>query len=267
MKLAKLRKTTNSNRTLLLLNLISSAGIVVLAALLSGCAKATVEPQQTASSVGATERPGKIVVYDFDVSSANVTENQGPLQRAYRSVAKTDEQMDTDRLALGHEAAHHLSEDLVKRLQALGFEVENLPPGAPPGDNTLLIQGQFLNADEGNRARRMIVGFGAGASRLDTLVIVSRAAPEGTPAELLRFKTYSDSGKMPGAALTMGAGAAGQGAAAGMTALSTAGKVYNSMLSTLADKTSKQITAYLSQYFASEGWIPADQVQTAATDQ
>ena len=52
-----------------------------------------------------------------------------------------------------------------------------------------------------------------------------------------------------------------------MTAVGTAGKVYNSMLSTLADKTSKQITAYLSQYFASAGWIPADQVQTAATDQ
>jgi uncharacterized protein DUF4410 len=236
------------------------------ASLLVGCAKATITPQETASSVGTVQRPSKIVVHDFEVSAADVIQNQGPLQRVYRSVSKSDQQMEADRLATGREAAHDLSEDLVKQLKALGFDAENLPPEATPGDNNLVIEGQFLNADEGNRARRMIIGFGAGASHLETLVTVSQASTEGPATELLRFKTYSDSGKMPGAALTMGAGAAAQGAAAtsAVTAVTSAGKVYSSMLSTLADKTSKQITAYLSQYFASQGWIAADQVPTTS---
>ena len=48
-----------------------------------------------------------------------------------------------------------------------------------------------------------------------------------------------------------------------LTAASSAGKIYTSMLSTLADKTAKQITAYLSQYFASRGWIAENKVQKA----
>jgi hypothetical protein len=64
----------------------------------------------------------------------------------------------------------------------------------------------------------------------------------------------------------MGAGAAAQGASAATAAAGAAtgaAKTYGSMLSTLADKTSKQINAYLSQYFASQGWISLDQAQQA----
>jgi hypothetical protein len=252
------------------LNLMLAA---LLPAIALGCAKATITPHETApassAAVGVAQtRPNRIVVYDFEVYETDVTENQGPLQKAYRAVAKNQEQLDADRLKIGQEAAHDLSEDLVKQLTALGFQVDNLPRGTAAGPNDLVVDGEFLTADEGNKARRMIIGFGAGASKLETQVRVSRVSDSGTPAQIMRFKTASDSGKMPGAALTMGAGAAAQGGAAvagAGTAVQSAGKVYNSMLSTLADKTSKQITAYLSQYFGQQGWIAQDKVQTAAT--
>jgi len=68
---------------------------------------------------------------------------------------------------------------------------------------------------------------------------------------------------MPGAALTMGVGGVAQGAAVAGAASAAQGvaKTYGSMLSTLADKSAKQIAAYLSQYFASRGWISADQAR------
>jgi hypothetical protein len=44
-------------------------------------------------------------------------------------------------------------------------------------------------------------------------------------------------------------------------AVTGAAKTYGSMLSTLSNNTSKQITAYLSQYFAAQGWISPDQAQ------
>ena len=233
---------------------------------LIGCGTATISPEQTASANVAIQRPDKIVVYDFAVSAENVTENQGPLQKAYRAVAEDQDQQSASRLATGQKAAHDLSEDLVKQLQDLGFNAENLPIGTAPGGNALVINGQFLSADEGNRARRLIIGFGAGASKLETQVTVSNVTAGGTLNQLLSFQTYADSGKMPGAAVTMGAGAAAQGASAATTAAGAAtgaAKTYGSMLSTLADKTSKQINAYLSQYFASQGWISPDQAQQA----
>jgi Domain of unknown function (DUF4410) len=243
------------------------AALACLAFLLTGCAKATISPEEPPSAVGVIQRPSKIVVYDFAVSADNVTQNASALQKLYRAVAESDEQIEAEKAATGREAAHDLSEDLVKQLKALGFDAETLPRGTPAGEGDLIVDGQFLKADEGNRARRMIIGLGAGASHLETLVTVSHVSSGGTTAELLRFKTQSDSGKMPGAALTMGAGAAAQGGAAAAsagTAVTSAGKVYNSMLSTLAEKTSKQIAAYLSQYFASQKWISPDRVQSAA---
>jgi Domain of unknown function (DUF4410) len=240
--------------------------LVCFALLLTGCAKATVAPDDTRVEVGAVRRPSRIIVYDFKVSADQVTENSSPLQRIYRTLAKSDDQIEAEKLAIGREAAHDLSVDLIKQLNALGFDAESLPRGTAAAEGDLIIDGQVLNADEGNRARRMIIGFGAGASNLETSVTFSQVSPGGTGIELLRFKTNSDSGKMPGAALTMGAGAAAQGASAA-TAVTSAGKIYNSMLSTLAANTSKQITAYLSRYFASHGWISADEVRTATVAQ
>ncbi len=229
--------------------------------LLIGCAAATITPQETAPSSVAVQRPDKIVVYDFSVAAEDVTENQGILQKAYSAVAnKDEEQKEADKLETGREAAHELSKNLVTRLQELGFNAENQPRGTPAGGNALIIDGQFLSADEGNRARRLVIGFGAGASKLETQVTVSQVPAAGAPNQVLSFKTHADSGKMPGAAVTMGAGAAAQGAAAA-TAVTGAAKAYSSMLSTLADKTAKQITAYLSEYFATQGWISPDQAQ------
>jgi hypothetical protein len=39
-------------------------------------------------------------------------------------------------------------------------------------------------------------------------------------------------------------------------------KAYSASTSALADKTGKQVVAYLSQYFASHGWISQDQAQS-----
>jgi len=241
-------------------------GLLLTALTLLGCAKATVTPDETPPAlVGMTPRPDQIVVYDFTVSAENVTENQGPIQRALRATRSEDEQQQ-ERLETGHNTAHELSRELVKQLQNLGFNTDNPPRGTPVSGNVMIIDGQLLNADQGNRARRLIIGFGAGASSLETQVNVSQVSVGGAPVQLLSFRTRADSGKMPGAALTMGAGGAAQGAAAAGAASAAQGaeKAYSSMLTTLADKSAQQISAYLSQYFAGRGWISDDQVQKAS---
>ena len=165
----------------------------------------------------------------------------------------------------------HLADEAVplwlkteEQLGEMGFKVVRGDATTKVIDGDLVIAGEFLNVDEGNRLRRMVIGFGAGASKLDTQVDVYRVA-DGTRQSLLQFTTHADSGKMPGAAVTMGAGAAVQGGAtAGMAVANAAvsgGKIYTSQVNYLSEKTADQTVAYLSHYFAQQGWISANQAQ------
>jgi Domain of unknown function (DUF4410) len=242
----------------------ATAGLSLLVALMvGGCAPASVSPRTTGAPVN-TSRPAQIVVYQFAVSPSEVTQNQSVFQRAYRALSMNAEQQQQSQLEIGHETAKDLSDALVEKLTALGFNAEQLPRGTPAPDGALVIDGKFLNVDEGNRLRRLVIGFGAGASKLDTDVNVYQVS-NGAPRQLLDFTTHAESGKMPGAAVTMGAGAAAQGGAtvaAGAASAGLAGvKTYRSTMGFLADSTSKQIVAYFSQYAAGQGWITQDQAQ------
>jgi hypothetical protein len=86
--------------------------------------------------------------------------------------------------------------------QHLGFPAERIPPGAPLPSSGWVITGRFVSVDPGNRAERAVIGFGTGAATTEVLVIVDRLGP-GTSTPVLQFGTQADSGKMPGAAVTM----------------------------------------------------------------
>jgi len=167
-------------------------------------------------------------------------------------------------MEIGHSAATELSNQLAKDLRALGFNVEEQTGEVPVTGDVLLVEGQFINVDEGAATRRVIVGFGVGKSTLDSQVQVYRIAG-GSRQKLLEFTTHADSGKLPGTAVTMGAGAVVTG---GATAAGTAaaggisgGKAYLGRVNYLAEKTADQVNAYLSNYFAEQGWISADKAR------
>ena len=85
--------------------------------------------------------------------------------------------------------------------------------------------------------------------------------------KLLEFTTESDSGKLPGAAPTLGVGAAAQGGVtAGMAVASAASagvKTYKSDVARMAASSGDQVVRYLSEFFAKQGWIRPDQVRKA----
>lgn len=132
------------------------------------------------------------------------------------------------------------------------------------GENVLIVDGQFVKIDEGNRLRRMVIGLGMGQSALDTQVQLYQMV-NGSAQQLTNFSTHADSGEMPGAALTAPAGAAAGGAAAaaslGANLAAGAGKTYTSGMGFLAKKTADQSVAYMSQYFGIQAWIPQNMVK------
>jgi hypothetical protein len=226
-----------------------------VAVLFAGCARTVVQP----SNVEARRepRPTKIIVYDFAVIASEVTPHQG--------IAIGTGPADRDSVALGHDVASALAERLAKELHEQGFVVERRARGSAVGPHELSIDGEFLDVDEGDQAKRLVIGFGAGAAKVDTAVHVRYG---GT--EMLEFRTHADSGKMPGGAATLGVGVAYEGAVTGtMLATSAATgsyKEYHSPVERMAARSADQAAHYLSQLFGREGWIAPDRVKKAKLD-
>jgi hypothetical protein len=226
----------------------------VIAIVLAGCAGASVA-QQSQSVPLMSARPANIVVYPFAVNSADVTLNQSIVQRAYRNLSNEDQSAAQAQLArdTAHDICTQVAADLIKK----GYQALCQERGVPViGSNVLVVDGAFTNINEGNRLRRLVIGFGAGASVLDTTVNVSQKTSDGA-RQVLNFTTHADSGKMPGAAVTAGAGAAAGGSAAvivGANAAMGGAKTYTSSTGFLTVKTSDQIVQTITQYYTQQGW-------------
>jgi Domain of unknown function (DUF4410) len=83
-----------------------------------------------------------------------------------------------------------------------------------PPTAVLIVEGEFIAIDEGNKTKRVMIGFGRGASDIKTHVIVS-SLTGGKKTPVLEFNLNSASGKKPGAAATVGAGSLAVAATSG----------------------------------------------------
>jgi hypothetical protein len=162
---------------------------------------------------------------------------------------------------LARQVVEVMAVELVDGLRAMGFVVER---GTVATGSELQIDGQFFKVDEGNPLHRLVVGFGSGASSVNTEVQVYQGEPR---RKLLEFDTFSDSGKMPGAAPTLGAGAVAQGGVTAGTVVVSAAtsglKTYNSDMERMTANSADQAVRYLSEFFLKQGWIGKKQVRKA----
>jgi hypothetical protein len=108
----------------------------------------------------------------------------------------------------------------------------------PPG-RAWLITGRFERVNQGSRAMRMLLGFGAGGTKVETSVIVYDLSGSN-PKPFLRFETTGGSNAMPGAVASTTWWGAAMGSAGGMRA----GLNFDTV------RTSREITAALSEYLA-----------------
>ena len=203
--------------------------------------------------------PPQIEVRDFDFVVTDVTENRSPLHRGIDLFRRSSADQRQD--AIGRDVGAALSDETAKDCARL---VSMLRASRADSDlsmqgNFLLVTGRLVQVDEGNRFTRIAVGLGAGESRLATEVRVYRVT-NGERAEVLRFTTRANSGKMPGALASLGVGEMFIGPITLMTgvedALSSGQKIYVSQIDYLAGESGKEVAKYLSQYAASEHWIP-----------
>ena len=232
---------------------ITTLGACLLAAIFAtGCATTKVTNQQQLVT-GQLPRPGNILVYNFVATPADV-----PADSALANQPDVDTTPQTpEQIAEGRKLGAQIATELVAQIQAMGMPAQQVPAGTQPQLNDLVIRGYLLSVNEGSAAKRITIGFGSGASELETAVEGFQMTATGL-RKLGSGTVNANGGKSPGASLGL-AGLLVTGNPAGLI-VSGGMKVYgeasgSSTVEGRAKATAKEIADALKQRFQEQGWI------------
>lgn len=210
-----------------------------------------------AGGAGASARPQMVLVVDAVAPAGIVQLDTSRGVQAQRFAAGITPQQAEANDVLAVQTA--LSDTLVQKIQAMGLQAQRVPAGTQPGPGELAVTVQLSSIQEGNRARRTVIGFGAGQVAVEgsaSLLLGTSAGPE----LLQSYQTGATSGRMPG----MGVGAAASGVKSATTAVSGAahgvGEIENGPVADEATKAAGRLAVSLGQYFAAQNWIAASAV-------
>ena len=221
--------------------------------ILSGNVKADVLKRY--SGPEALPKPDKVLIQDFAVPAKQVTTDESIAGELHRDVMLrhgVDEDSSPEVLAQQVQAA--FAKTLAGELKKANIQTVNIPSqktssaeGAVDGSN-LVVTGEFVAINEGDETKRIMIGFGRGASDIKTHVTVS-SVTQGHPTVVLELNLSSESGKKPGALATMGVGSLAVGAAAG--GVSDRKSKVEADASRMAKLVAKQLEAFM----ADQKWI------------
>ncbi len=150
---------------------------------------------------------------------------------------------------LRDEESARLARGIVSRIRKRILPAIVVTPGAAkPGEPAWLVTGRFVRVNQGSRALRMIVGFGAGGSKVETEVEVYDLSGS-KPKLIFTFSTTGGSNAQPGAIANLN----WWSAAIGGSALALSGITFD------INRTAREITASMSRELALRGMLPPEQ--------
>jgi len=228
--------------------------VLYLLALLviAGCASTKVTSRDEAA-VGKLPRPNTIWVYDFAATPADVPEESALAgQHSEHNPPQTSEQIKT-----GRQLGAEIEAELVEQISGMGMPAEHAVTGTKPQINDLVIRGYLVTFNKGSAAKRILIGFGSGASDLKVAVEGFQMTAQGL-RKVGSGTTDSEGGKTPGADLGV-LGLIATHNPAGLI-VSTGMKVYGqeSGRSTIKGRerqTATEIADVLKKRFQEQGWI------------
>jgi hypothetical protein len=228
-------------------------GLYLLVLLIfAGCASTKVTSRDEIVT-GKLPRPAHIWVYDFAATPEDVPDESALAgQHSEHNPPQTAEQIKT-----GRQLGAEIEAQLVKRIQSMGLPAEHAVKGTTPQINDLVIRGYLVSYNAGSEAKRILIGFGSGASDLKVAVEGFQMTAQGL-RKLGSGTTDAEGAKTPGADL----GAAALIATHNPVGLivSTGMKIYGqesgkSTVKGRAEQTAKEIADVLKKRFQEQGWI------------
>lgn len=159
-------------------------------------------PETPNATLVAKSRPVVVNDFKFDVAqlqtdSGLASGRQGPAKRVLGNLRPEESPAQK-----ATRFATLLSETIATELSALKIPATREALGAPLPAEGLVVGGQFMEVDEGNRLRRAVVGFGAGASEVLVQVSVYDLA-QSREQPILVYGTGTGSKSTPGGVVTM----------------------------------------------------------------
>lgn len=230
------------------------AAAIAALALVAAC---TAARSQIETAGETLPRPEVVVVDTFAVSPDEVQLDEGLSTeieqgiRARRGTSRTEQE-----LQVGRQVAEALADKLVVEISDMGLRAQRGSTVQAGMQNALLIKGQVVSIDEGNRTERVMVGFGAGRSDVRAHAQVYQVTPAGRQL-IDRIEVDAKSGLTPGMAETMGVGAlAGHllVATAVGGGVHVASEAVGADVVADADRAAKGIAKQLAALLAKEGW-------------
>ncbi len=158
--------------------LLSLVGAMVLT--LTGCSSVGVYQLHQHKPV-ATAAPRTIFVQPYTI-------RPGSLQLGDRPASET--------ARLGREIQTALATRTVREVNRHAAASKVLPAGRTPAPGNWVIRGEIVQVDQGSRAKRAVVGLGAGRTHFRTNVSVF-AVDGGGMRKILSFRTRGSSGWNP----------------------------------------------------------------------
>jgi hypothetical protein len=168
-------------------------GALAVELLLAGCASARVVQDRDVSH-GAVVHPDMIYVADFDIEAGSIQSESraGRLPRhRYREQQKAEE------------IVTNMGRMVVDELNGKGIPATLLPAQAYLPKQGWLVRGTFYRINEGDRAKRAMIGLGVGQTDLQLSATISDLSSGGAPMPLYEMKTDATSNKFPGAVTSM----------------------------------------------------------------
>jgi hypothetical protein len=215
-----------------------------------GKVKVQVVKSYTGSEV--LPKAAKIVIQDFAISPGVVTLDESAAGRLHTLISlrrNPDDESTPAALAAQVQASFYKA--LVSDLKQSNIETQ---PGSAADVSTngsfLVVSGEMTAIDEGNKAKRVMVGLGRGASDVQTHVTVTSVV-NGRATVVLELNLKSESGKKPGALESMGGGSIALGAAEGDVG------DRRSTVQADASRMAKGVAKQLQSFMASQKWIIA----------
>jgi len=213
-----------------------AAAFVFVLVAVAGCASttATLTDPYTDQRI---PRPERIIVHDFAATADDIPPGSLAQQWAPSAPPSANE------LALGRQLGSQVAQDLVSEIQAMGLPALRPASNPPPRPGDIVIMGYFESINAGSAAKRIALGFGAGAAEL-------RTAVEGY--------LMTEGGKGPGVVAPL-AVAIASGNPIGL-AVGSAAKIEGQLsgratIEGSAKRTAKKIADQLRVAFQRQGWI------------
>jgi uncharacterized protein DUF4410 len=232
---------------------IASVAAAFAIAMLPGCAPSNVTPVQPYQGA-QLPRPELVVVTDFVASPDMVKVDTGIGARLRNRLSGTSQS--TQQAADDRKVTAKITQVLVAEINKLGLPAlaEN-DPAAWRGPGKLIVGGEILSIDEGNRTRRNLIGLGAGKSEIQARADLYSSAGAGEPRFIESLAADAQSSRKPGAAETMGAGAAaGRVVESGAVGVAT-GVTMSGDVEADGERMAKAIAKQLAAFFVQQGWI------------